>query len=131
MALKKEPQTAQNGAGQVENNEAVKNTAEAETGVKTAHSGAEAAMYGGYTQFVYVGPSLPNGRLKENAVLEGEYSEILQFLGGIAEEYPQVKRLIIPVHRLGEYAAKVKTGGNIVNKYYTDIVSAISRKKEE
>lgn len=130
MGLKKGEQTAQNGAEQAENAGAVKNTTEAENAVKTAQSGAESKVYDGYTQFVYVGPSLPNGELKENAVLEGSFSEILHFLSAQVEKYPQIKRLIVPVNRLAEYSAKVKSGGNIVNKYYADIVSAMKSSKE-
>lgn len=130
MVLKKGAQTAQNGAEPTENTEAAKNTVEAESGVETAHSGPESKANDGYTQFVYVGPPLPNGALKENAVLEGSFSEILQFLGEQVEKYPQIKQLIVPVNRLAEYSAKVKSGGNIVNKYYADVVSAMKSSKE-
>lgn len=130
MALKKGAQNAQNDAEQAETADTVKNTTEAENAVKTAQGGAESKAYNGYTQFVYVGPSLPNGALKENAVLQGSFSEILQFLGEQVEKYPQIKRLIVPVNRLAEYSAKAHSGGNIVNKYYADVVSAMKGNKE-
>lgn len=98
---------------------------------QTVQYSSEEEMYTEYTQFVYIGPSLPNGRLKENAVLQGSYSTVLHYLSEIVEEYPQIKRLIVPIHKLGEYAAKVKTSGNIVNKYYSDVISGISSKREE
>ena len=118
MALKKSAQNAQEGVGQAENGLAVKP-------VKAAQRGADKELYSGYQQFVYIGPSLPNGSLKENTVLEGSLPEVLEFLSEQAENYPQIRQLIVPVNRLAEYAAKVKRGGNIISRYYKDIVSAM------
>ena len=125
MALKKSAQNAQEGVGQAENGLAVNSTKNAEKPVKAAQRGADKELYSGYQQFVYIGPSLPNGSLKENTVLEGSLPEVLEFLSEQAENYPQIRQWIVPVNRLAEYAAKVKRGGNIISRYYKDIVSAM------
>lgn len=80
--------------------------------------------------FVYIGPTLPGGKLKSNTVLCGGMEEIKKYYGEVLEDFPQVTRLIVPVQKLGELKTKVQTPGNIINKYYNDIVSAISNKEE-
>lgn len=92
---------------------------------KTEDTGAE-----GYNMYVYTGPSLPRGQLKENAVFRGEKEDVKAYLKDAIEKYPQIERLIVPVPLLGAYRAKVKTPGNIAHKYYNDIVSAIRGNKE-
>jgi len=84
----------------------------------------------GYDLFVYAGPSLPRGRLKENAVFRGTFPTIAAYLSDVLEEYPQAAKLIVPVERLGAFSIKVKTPGNIAHKYYTDIVSTMQSNKE-
>ena len=84
----------------------------------------------GYDTFVYVGPSIPNGRLKANAVFRGTFRDVTAYLAGVLEDYPQVEKLIVPVNRLAAFAVRVKTPGNIAHKYYNDIVSAMRRNKE-
>ncbi len=93
---------------------------------------AEGATEGAeeYDTFVYVGPSIPRGRLKENAVFRGTRSDVLEYLADVVEQYPQIPRLIVPTNRLAAFSVKVKTPGNIANKYYSDIASAIRRGKE-
>ena len=83
-----------------------------------------------YNMYVYTGPSLPRGQLKENAVFRGEKEDVKAYLKDTIEKYPQIERLIVPVHLLGAYQAKVKKPGNITHKYYNDIVSAIRGNKE-
>lgn len=78
-----------------------------------------------------MGPSLPRGTLNHNAVFDGTMQEITEYLSGVLEDYPQVKRLIVPVHKLGEASAKAQTPGNILHKYYNDIVSAVNSRKKE
>ena len=76
------------------------------------------------------GPSLPRGRLKENAVFRGTLADVLNYLADVVEDYPQIPRLIVPTNRLAVFAVKVKTPGNIAHKYYSDIASAIRKGKE-
>lgn len=84
----------------------------------------------GYGLFVYAGPSLPHGRLKEHAVFNGTFEDVKVYLADVLEDYPQAERLIVPVERLSAFAAKVKTPGNIAHKYYNDIVSTMRGNKE-
>lgn len=83
-----------------------------------------------YSMFAYVGPALPHGRLKENAVFRGKIEDVLSYLQDVLEDYPQVEKLIVPTHKLAIYAVKAKTPGNVVNKHYTDIVSTMHGNKE-
>ena len=91
-------------------------------GEKPAERPTEGAE--GYDTFVYCGPSIPRGRLKENAVFRGTLADVI-------EDYPQIPRLIVPTNRLAAFSVKVKTPGNIAHKYYTDIVSAMKTKKNK
>ena len=84
----------------------------------------------GYDTFVYCGPSIPRGRLNENAVFRGTLADVLNYLADVVEDYPQIPRLIVPTNRLAVFAVKVKTPGNIAHKYYSDIASAIRKGKE-
>lgn len=79
--------------------------------------------------FIYVGPTLPRGQLKENAVFRGTLRDIKKYLAEVLEEYPQAARLIVPVDKLAEFSVKVKTPGNLAHKYYSDIVSAMRGNK--
>lgn len=84
-----------------------------------------------YQHFVYIGPSLPGGRLKSNTVLRGKIEEVKEYYKDVLEKFPQVARLIVPIEKLGESKEKVQTSGNVINKYYNDVVSAIVNNKEE
>lgn len=97
-------------------------------GEKPAERPTEGAE--GYDTFVYCGPSIPRGRLKENAVFRGTISDVLAYLEDVVEQYPQIPRLIVPTNRLAAFSVKVKTPGNIAHKYYSDIASAIRKGKE-
>ena len=96
-------------------------------GEKPAERPTEGAE--GYDTFVYCGPSIPRGRLKENAVFRGTLADVLNYLADVIEDYPQIPRLIVPTNRMAAFSVKVKTPGNIAHKYYTDIVSAMKMKK--
>lgn len=80
--------------------------------------------------FVYVGPSLPGGKLKSNAVLCGSIEEIKTHYKDVLEEYPQVNNLIISVEKLGESKEKVKSPGNFLYKNYGEIIELINNEKE-
>lgn len=126
-AVKKDAQNTQDDAQQAATAETVKDTAEREKAATKPQSGAGVE----YKKFVYVGPTLPRGALKHSAIFEGTMEEITAYLAEVLEEYPQAKRLIVPVHRLGEASAKAQTQGNILHKYYNDIVSAVNSRKKE
>lgn len=84
----------------------------------------------GYNLFVYAGPSLPRGRLKENTVFRGAFEDVKNYLSDALEDYPQIEKLIVPADKLAAFSVKVKTPGNIAHKYYSDIVSAMRGNKE-
>ena len=117
---------AAEGAGSDGDGGGGNNTPSGEKPVEQPAEGAE-----GYDTFVYCGPSIPRGRLKENAVFRGTLADVLNYLADVVEEYPQIPRLIVPTNRLAAFSVKVKTPGNIAHKYYTDIVSAMKTKKNK
>lgn len=114
--------------------------AENETAAKVDNSTNEAenAVNGAQTQpqtenkepdtvkLIYIGPSLPKAMLKSNRIFEGTREEIKKELAEVLEKFPLVERLLVPVTELAEKKDKVKTAGNILNKYYSDIASAAS-----
>lgn len=136
--VKKNAAGAQSAAQQAAAAGAGNDTAAKEKPVSSPQNAAQDAPAAGqqdsaaeYTKFVYIGPSLPRGTLNHNAVFDGTMEEITEYLSGVLKDYPQVKRLIVPVHRLGEASAKARTPGNILHKYYNDIASAVSSRKKE
>jgi hypothetical protein len=74
-------------------------------------------------KFIYVGPSLPAGRLKSNTILEGTHKEITEHYKDAIELYPNVARLIIPVSELSTALERITKSGNLMNKYCTDIAA--------
>lgn len=105
--------------------EDVANEAEVKTGAGPEMENKECQ------HFVYIGPTLPGGKMKSNTVLCGGIETIKAYYKGVLKEYPQVVRLIVPVQKLGELKEKAQAPGNIINKYYGDIVSAMNNNKEE
>lgn len=77
-------------------------------------------------KLIYIGPSLPKAMLKSNKIFEGTREDIKKELAGVLEQFPTVERLLVPVEELAEKKDKVRTAGNILNKYYSDIASAAS-----
>jgi len=47
--------------------------------------------------FCYMGPTLPDGQLKQSALLRGTKSAVLTRLQPVLEKYPQVKELLVPM----------------------------------
>ncbi len=79
------------------------------------------------TSYVYIGPSLPGAKLMMNTVLSGTRKEISEYYKDVVERYPNVEKLIVPVGKLSESRAKVRTGGNVLNKYYNDLLSQVQK----
>ena len=119
----------QGGAGSAESGGEGNNTTPDENAVQGVTEDEEDAP-DGYDLFVYAGPTLPRGRLKENAVFRGTFEDVKAYLADVLEVYPQVARLIVPVNRLAAFSVKVKTPGNLAHKYYSDIVSAMRGNRE-
>ena len=101
---------------------------------KKADSGADNEATGGETvTLAYIGPPLPAGLLKTNKIMIGTRGRNIEGACSSSGEYPLVEKMLVPVEKLAEKKGKAATAGNILNKYYTDIVSAIaaSERKEE
>lgn len=75
---------------------------------------------------VYVGPSLPRGLLKQNSVFVGTRGQIEKSLGEAIKKYPIAGKMLVPVSKLAEAKSRIASKGNILHKYYADIVSLIS-----
>ena len=82
-------------------------------------------------QLIYIGPTLPAGKLKCNRIFEGTEAAIKKELEAVIKEYPLVERMLVNVEGLTEKKARVRTAGTIMNKYYSDILSAIAAKEQE
>ena len=78
--------------------------------------------------FVYIGPSLPNARLDTNTTICGTKKEITEYYKDAVERFPNVEKLIVPVERLAESRAKIRSGGNVLSKYYNDLLNQIKQK---
>lgn len=81
-------------------------------------------------KLMYIGPSLPAGALKANAIFDGTKEEILKELDATIKKIPQVEKMLVPVSELAEKKDKVKTTGNILNKYYSEIQSITAHNSE-
>ena len=90
-------------------------------------------MEGETVTLAYIGPSLPAGLLKTNKIMIGTKEEIMTEIAAVLEKYPLVEKMLVPVEKLTEKKDRAATAGNILNKYYTDIVSSIAanERKEE
>lgn len=75
---------------------------------------------------VYVGPSLPRGLLKQNSIFVGTREQIEKSLEETIKKYPMAGKMLVPVSKLAEAKIKIASKGNILHKYYADIVSLIS-----
>jgi len=111
-----------------------KNVSDSDTNnpaAETENAAVNTGRYEGVTNFAYIGPSLPGGRLKSNTVLCGTYAEITEYYKEAIELYPSAARLIVPVARLAESREKIKTSGNLLYNYNEEIAAAIKTKGVE
>ncbi len=83
------------------------------------------------TNFVYIGPSLPGAKLMANSVLCGTRKSISEYCKDVFERYTLVDKLIVPVERLSESRAKVHTSGNVLNKYYNELLKQVQKGASE
>lgn len=126
MATKKEKAAAE-AMSTAEEQEPVTTPGEPEAGTKESEqSGQEAAQ----VTLVYIGPSLPYGKMRSSMILNGTEEEIDGFLAKIKEQYPEVTHLLVPPERLTDALEKVARKGTILHKYYEDMLakSRASRK---
>lgn len=98
---------------------------------EAATPAADNERYTGITNFVYVGPSLPGGRLKSLTTLNGTYTQIMDYYQETIALFPNVARLIVPVTRLAEAREKIQKGGNLMYNYYHQVTANIQAKGDE
>lgn len=79
---------------------------------------------------IYIGPSIPRSQLRNAEILEGTEEEINAYIAKYSERYPEIKFLLVDPDKLPEEQQKVRTKGNILNKYYKDMEAKaiVSRK---
>ena len=140
MAVKKKAEEVTNAteaAGTAKEEKTVNNTAEQEkaengadneaTGGEETGQGTEATEEKEETvKLAYIGPTLPAGQLKCNAIFIGTETEIKKELEAVIEKYPLVEKMLVPASQIGEKKDKAKTPGNILHKYYADLVSGVA-----
>lgn len=136
MAVKKKAEEVAEvteAAGTEKEEKTVNNTAEQEKGENGADS---EATEGGKTEpedtekeevkLAYIGPTLPAGQLKCNKIFIGTETEIKKELEAVLKKYPLVEKMLVPASQIGEKKDKAKTAGNILHKYYADLVSSVA-----
>ena len=106
--------------------EAVEKAVVEETADETEKAPEKANTASETVKVIYIGPTLPKAQLKTNKIIEGTPEEIKDFLAPVLGKYPLVEKMLVPISELAEKKDKVKTAGNILNKYYSDIVSSIA-----
>lgn len=109
----------------VEKTEEATKTTDSAAGTEKAATKAEAV------KLIYIGPTLPKAALKKNSIFDGTEKEIKAHLQPVIEKFPLVEKMLVPVSELAEKKDKVRTAGNVLNKYYSDIVSAASASIEK
>lgn len=85
----------------------------------------------GRETLVYVGPSLPRGMLKQNSIFVGTREQVEKSLEEVINKYPMAGKMLVPVSKLAEAKVKIASKGNILYKYYADIVSLIGAEFKE
>lgn len=96
------------------------------SGIEEAGGGAdvEAAAVEPIVRLIYIGPQLPRTAVKPNAVITGTEAQIKAGLSDVLERFPLAWNMFVPVEGLAEKKDKVRTAGTLMNKYYSDLVSA-------
>lgn len=113
-------------AGAAKTSKEENTTSETEKAIETANTALEEVV-----KLVYVGPTLPNGQLKQNSIFEGTEKEIKEELKKVLEKYPLAEKMLVPVRKLAEAKRKAGTAGNIMNKWYADIASGMEKEFKE
>lgn len=118
MATKNAAANAAAAEKDAEKVQAVENTTAEEKAAETANTQSETV------KLVYIGPNLPKAMLQCNKIFEGTEEGIKKELSFILEKFPLVEKMLVPTKELAEKKDKVKTTGNVYNKYYSDLKAA-------
>ena len=73
------------------------------------------------TVYVYVGPTLPGGMLKENKMFIGTREVVLKELASVTDRYAEVQRLLVPVDGLASAKKQVKDKGTLLGHSYLQL----------
>lgn len=101
-----------------EKTQATESTTATEKAVETANTQPE------NVKLIYIGPNLPKAMLQCNKIFEGTKEEVNKELADILEKFPLVEKMLVPISELAEKKDKVRTAGNIYNKYFSDLKAA-------
>ena len=101
-----------------EKTQATESTTATEKAVETANTQLE------NVKLIYIGPNLPKAMLQCNKIFEGTKEEVNKELAGVLEKFPLVEKMLVPISELAQKKDKVRTAGNIYNKYYSDLKAA-------
>lgn len=122
-AMEEAQEAVQEAQEAPEKEKAGENTQEQEKPQESSQEGQET--------LVYVGPSLPRGLLKQNSIFVGTRKQVEKSLEEVMEKYPMAGKMLVPVSKLAEAKIKIASKGNILYKYYADIVSLIGAEFKE
>ena len=78
--------------------------------------------------FVYVGPSLPKGRLKKGTIFRGTKAMVLKHLEPVISEYPEVQGLLVTSDKLGKARELLRIGGNFMSVTYDKLTNKFNNK---
>ncbi|MFV0400983.1 MAG: hypothetical protein ACK5LX_10250 [Oscillospiraceae bacterium] len=112
-----------NPISQAEQREQSTATQAAGTQAAPAQKAKKSQLYAGYTQFAYIGPSVPRHGLNEGRIFTGSYEDIRKHLGDFAEKCPQAMRLIVPVNMLAREAQKGKKPDTALYSFAVQVAS--------
>ena len=118
MATKNAAASATAAEKDAEKVQVVENTTTEEKDAETANAQPKTV------KLVYIGPNLPKAMLQCNKIFEGTEEGIKKELSFILEKFPLVEKMLVPTKELAEKKDKVKTTGNVYNKYYSDLKAA-------
>ncbi len=128
MAVKKASEAAEEAKTETEGKKSIekeKVMESVDTGIRS-ENGSNGRM-----QMIYIGPSLPCGKMQSNRVFTGTAEKIQEEIKDIVKEYPLAGKMIVPVGELAEKKQKINTQGSIYNKIYRDMLSVKAAKLKE
>lgn len=79
---------------------------------------------------IYIGPSLPHGRLNKNTIFSCSKEKAIKCLAEIIESYPSVAKLIVPLRDLPRAKAKLEGSSGYLSKAYAEVQVAAIKNKE-
>ena len=120
--------TAENTETEITTDTAENTEAENATNV-TPQGGT--VQYEGITNFAYVGPTLPRGKLKSNTILCGTFAQVTEYFKDAIALYPGVEKLFVPVNRLAETRERLQKGGNLINRHVQEVEAAIKAEAQK